>query len=210
MEVIPAVSQRTNKMTVLARTGIATLLSVLIGISAWSPVNADSAYPKSISSTVNRLARTTTAVRFGLPRHIAIPQIGVDAPITILWLTNDGSMDAPASYSDTGWLRTGAKPGNPGTAVITGHYGWVRGKPTVFARLNRLQPGDTVMVTDRKWLTAQFVVRKIHIYLANDSTNEVFQSSSNSTRLNIVTCQGIWNPKTKSYPERLVVFAEKK
>jgi sortase (surface protein transpeptidase) len=59
-------------------------------------------------------------------------------------------MDVPSKYASTGWLRTGSKPGNPGTAVIAGHYGWLRGKPNVFTKLDQLQKGDEIAVFDRK------------------------------------------------------------
>ena len=54
-----------------------------------------------------------------------------------------------------------------------------------------------------------FVVRKTQIYKQNSDASEVFISNDDKAHLNLVTCQGIWNKKTRSYPNRLVIFTDK-
>ncbi len=149
-------------------------------------------------------------VSFGLPMHLKIPVINVDSTVLSLGLTPDGAMDVPKGPDDVAWYKLGKRPGENGNAVIAGHHGtWKNGKGSVFDNLNKLVKGDKLYVEDDKGMIASFVVRESRKYDPNADAQEVFDSSDGKVHLNLITCNGVWNKATKSYPERLVVFTDK-
>ena len=143
---------------------------------------------------------------YGLPVHLKIPKLKVDANILQMGLTTDRDMEAPEKIEDVGWYKHGPRPGDIGAAVIDGHLGV--GEPGVFVDLHKLQKGDTILVIDEKGQTISFVVREKRIYNRDERPNEVFVSSDGA-HLNLITCTGTWDENLKGIPDRLVVFADK-
>lgn len=52
------------------------------------------------------------------------------------------------------------------------------------------------------------MVSELRIYALNDDVSDVFDLNDNSARLNLVTCEGVWDKTEKSYSKRLVVFSD--
>lgn len=148
----------------------------------------------------------------GIPVRIRIPKLNVNTVVRQNGLKADGSLDAPANISDVGWYKLGAAPGEQGNAVLTGHVAQIRGgvmvKPGVFHNLSSLKPGDKIYVENNKGETITFTVRASKVYDPNADAPEVFAATGGS-KLNIITCEGTWNPAQQSYTGRLVVFADK-
>lgn len=148
--------------------------------------------------------------RPGLPYRLMIPKIGVDAAIEYVGVTPDGSMGIPSGPSTTAWFDLGPRPGEIGTAVIDGHFGWKDNIPAVFDDLHTLQKGDILQVQDDKGATINFVVREVRTYGQNQ-TKDAFGAlgpSDGKAHLNLITCEGIWSSSQKSYADRLIVFAD--
>lgn len=118
-------------------------------------------------------------------------------------------MDAPKSPGNVAWFNLGQRPGEIGTAVIAGHYGWSRGKGSVFNAVNTLRKGDRLYVQDDKGAILSFVVRESRLYDPKADASAVFGSSDGKAHLNLVTCEGVWESAAKSYSRRLVVFTDK-
>lgn len=146
----------------------------------------------------------------GLPIRLIIPKISVDAAIEQVGVAPDGSMDVPKGPQNVAWFRLGPRPGENGSAVIAGHYGWKDGIPAVFDTLSTLQKGDTLSVEDDTGVVTTFVVRESRLLGEHEDASEVFGSSDGKAHLNLITCEGVWNAATKSYSKRLVVFADKR
>jgi len=165
-------------------------------------------YTPSASAADNQIApkKQTSPV---LPVNLKIAKIKVNATLEQVGLTPDGAVGVPKGPYNAAWFNQSPLPGDAGNAVITGHYGvWKNGKPTVFNNLYKLRPGDKILVKNNKGVTLTFIVRKLQTYGDNDDASDVFISSDGKAHLNIITCQGAWNRTTKSYPKRLVVFAD--
>lgn len=145
----------------------------------------------------------------GLPVLLKIPTINVHAPVTYVGLAEDGAMAVPKGPADVAWYQHGKRPGENGSAVIAGHYGWKNNLPAVFDNLHTLSKGDRIYIEDEKGVTIVFVVREIKIYGKDDDASSVFSSSDGRAHLNLVTCTGVWNKAAKTFSERLVVFADK-
>lgn len=145
----------------------------------------------------------------GLPIRLKIPKINVDAALEYVGLTSDGAMDVPKSQDDAAWFNLGPRPGENGSAVIAGHYGWKNRKASAFDNLHKLREGDKLYIEDDKGMIISFVVRAIQRYEPNADASDVFGSNDDKSHLNLVTCEGVWNKVFKSYSKRLVIFTDK-
>lgn len=148
-------------------------------------------------------------ISFGLPIHLDIPKVNISANLEQVGLTSYGAMDTPKNQNNVAWLKTGPRPGEKGSAVIDGHYGWKNGRPSVFDNLYKLRQGDKILVKDDANTTITFVVREIKRYSPRANATAVFISNDGKSHLNLITCEGIWDKNSKSYSTRLVIFADK-
>lgn len=154
----------------------------------------------------NRIVQKTVV---GLPVRLRIPKIKVDANIEYAGLTSDGAMAVPRGLITTAWYNLGPRPGEVGSAVIDGHYGWKNRKSAVFDNLHKLQPGDLIFVEDDQGVINIFVVRGSRRFDPEADAVDIFSSNDGVSHLNLITCEGIWSKAAKSFSERLVVFADK-
>lgn len=152
---------------------------------------------------------TAGKVQYGIPVRLKIAKISVDAALDHVGLTPQGALGVPKGPANAGWYELGPRPGETGSAVIDGHFGYENHIPAVFDNLHTLQKGDSLSVEDDKGALITFVVRELRTYGEHDDATEVFRSADGKAHLNLITCQGVWNEAQKSYANRLVVFADK-
>ena len=145
----------------------------------------------------------------GYPVRIKIPKINIDASLEYVALTSDGALGAPKSPEKAGWYVRGPRPGEKGSAVIDGHFGFKDNLPAVFDNLHKLNPGDKIYTKDDRGSTTAFIVRALREYGQNENASKVFDSNDGKAHLNLITCQGTWDYSQKSFSNRLVVFADK-
>lgn len=145
----------------------------------------------------------------GSPVRLTIPHLNIDAVVESVGLASDGAMGVPKDPATVAWFELGSRPGEEGSAVIAGHYGWKDGIPAVFDTLSALQKGDKIYIEDEMGTTTVFVVSELRIYGAYEDASDVFSSNDGKAHLNLVTCKGSWNKNSKSYAKRLVVFTDK-
>jgi LPXTG-site transpeptidase (sortase) family protein len=197
----------------------ALLASILSGFALFGafffsfPVNSVRDNPTLFVEDVDALLDQEQIIQevksIGTPARLKIPVIGVDAVVIPVGLTSDGAMDVPKGPDEVAWFNLGDRPGEIGTAVMTGHYGWKNNLPAVFDNLHKLEVGDKIIAEDENGVSTTFIVREIRIYDKDASAPEVFGSEDGKEYLNLITCTGDWNKVDKSFSERLVVFAEK-
>ena len=149
-------------------------------------------------------------IKVELPIRLRIPIIKIDAVINYVGLTSDGTMDIAKDPDKVAWYEFGPRPGENGSAVIAGHYGWIGDKGSVFNDLHTLKKGDEVSVIDVKGNNIVFVVRESRKYDPNADATIVFKSNDGKAHLNLITCEGVWIESQKTYSDRLVVFTDKK
>lgn len=148
-------------------------------------------------------------ISIGLPTRLIVPEIGIDSFVEYVGVTQEGKMDIPKGPTTTAWFNLGPRPGEDGSAVISGHFGWKNNVPAVFDNLHKLKIGARVYVVDESGVVTSFVVREIKLYDQDANAFDVFDTSDGQSHLNLVTCQGVWRDSTKSYSKRLVVFTDK-
>ncbi len=144
--------------------------------------------------------------------RIATSEVQVDTAVEHVGQAPDGAMDVPKRWDQVAWYQKekwgGVIPGEPGNAVIAGHLDSTTG-PAVFWDLEELETGDMVEVIDEKGKTTRFKVFKKAIYYDDNAPLLEIFGPTDAARLNLITCDGKWDPVRKSYDRRLVVFTEK-
>lgn len=149
-------------------------------------------------------------VTIGLPVRLKIPSINVDAAIDYVSIDASGAMAIKQSLTEVAWYELGPRPGEDGSAVIAGHYGWIGNQGSVFNDLNKLIKGDEVIVVDIKDTSITFVVRENQKFDPKADASTVFKSDDGKAHLNLITCAGAWVNSENTYSDRLVVFTDKK
>ena len=159
--------------------------------------------------TVPAASRTSCANRnpqMPRPVRIAIPALGVSAPVIPLGLNRDRTMETPKAYSVAGWFRPGPEPGEIGPAIVVGHVDSHNG-PGVFYRLRALRKGDRLAVVLATGRTLRFVVTSSRdVSKSRFPTALVYRHTQRST-LRLVTCGGRFDPTTGHYLNNHIVFA---
>ena len=192
-------------LLIAALAGLMLSLSLLLYFTPKSLIRSGSATPIATTPALSKQERIT----YGLPVRLKIPSINVDAPVEYVGLTPDGAMDVPKERAHVAWFNLGPRPGENGSAVIAGHYGWRKDKKgSVFDNLHTLRKGDTLYIEDDKGMVTSFVVRESRMYDPEADASDVFGSSDGRARLNLVTCEGVWDKVSQTYSKRRVVFAE--
>lgn len=143
------------------------------------------------------------------PVSIDIPSIKVHASVVALGLNHDGSIGVPplTHPMEASWYDDGPAPGQPGAAAILGHVDAASVGPAVFYDLGELRPGAKIFVRLRSGRTAIFETYSVALYSkASFPTHRVFGYSSWPT-LRLITCGGVFDPKSGHYLGNIVAFA---
>ena len=141
------------------------------------------------------------------PDRVRIPSIRVDAPLTGLGLTPQGSLDVPpaARKNLAGWYEAGTTPGETGTAIVAGHVDNAEG-PAVFYRLGAMQKGGAIEMERRDGTVAVFSVDAVEVYETRDFPDEKVYGAARRPELRVITCGGGYSAAT-GYQGNVVVFA---
>lgn len=142
----------------------------------------------------------------GVPVRVIIPSIGVDATVEQVGVDADGAMATPEDPWNTGWYAPGVRPGQPGNAAIAGHVDYHGIGPVVFWDLNKLTTGAEVLVVTDAGQTLRFTVRGSEYYTPDNAPLLDIFGPANTVNLNLITCGGTFNPATRHYDQRLVLF----
>ncbi|WP_322725916.1 class F sortase [Streptomyces spongiae] len=156
--------------------------------------------------------RTSSGASPGtLPRSraasLAIPYLGIAAPLVGLGLDGRGRLTAPPvdDPKAAGWYEGGPSPGESGTVVVVGHRD-TRTGPAVFAALRELQTGRLVAVRRADGLTAVYTVYAVRTYEKAHFPNQEVYGPRNRPELRLITCGGRYDRKT-GYASNIVVYA---
>lgn len=141
----------------------------------------------------------------GPPQRLAVPSIGLHAPVTPIEVNTAGVLDPPAAVDTVGWWQRSAEPGSHrGQTLVTGHT--VHDGDGAMDRLGEVQPGDAVRLRAGNRM-AQYRATRVVVYTRSelaDNARRLFGQDAGSGRLVLVTCTD-WNGA--SYDNNVVVFA---
>ncbi|MFJ9914062.1 sortase domain-bontaining protein [Actinacidiphila glaucinigra] len=125
------------------------------------------------------------------PVTIDIPSAGVHARVVDLGVTDDGTLQIPATEQGryAGWYDRSAAPGDTGTSVIVGRDDGRRGR-AVFHDLHEVRLADTVDVTRRDGSRVRFTVTQVEHLPRHALVTEVRRAGGDTSTLRLVTCAG--------------------
>ncbi len=142
----------------------------------------------------------------GVPVRVIVPSLGVDASVEHVGVDPDGNMATPDDPWNTGWYAPGSRPGQTGNSAIAGHVDYHGIGPVVFWDLNKIAVGAEVLVVTDSGQTLRFTVRGSEYYVPENAPLQEIFGQTNSVNLNLITCGGTFNPATRHYDQRLVIF----
>jgi len=183
------------------------ILTLSLGVFTYLYFSRSSYDPEVIPADKADFVLATSTI----PTKIIIPKLNIDANIQDVGITRSGKMATPEGetiYQDVGWYRYGPRPGEVGSAVMAGHFDNGYNKPAVFYKIAELVPGDTITVSYPDGQVANFLVKEKETYPIADAPLEKIFGNNGKKMLKLITCEGEWNPISKEYSERTVIFAE--
>lgn len=207
-------------MYVFACVGVVMILIGAADVLSRISKSLDSSILRTaFSPAIVLLNATSTDAFFGAtvatstpmaPTQLSIPSIGVKANVEKVGKKSDGSMATPAKFDDVAWYGLGSKPGEPGNAVIAGHVNNALTTSGVFEHLGSVKLGDSVSVSDAGDHILTYQVTDIEEYAENSAPIAAIFATTGPSRLVLITCDGEWLSKDKTFSKRLVVFASLK
>ncbi|GAA2404178.1 hypothetical protein GCM10010191_09830 [Actinomadura vinacea] len=142
------------------------------------------------------------------PVQVAVPSIGVRAPLARLGVGRDGSVQVPAADrpDEAGWYDGEATPGERGPAVILGHVDSSEGA-AVFYDLGRLRPGHRVEVNRADGRVAVFTVESVERVAKDRFPTRRVYGPLDHPGLRLITCGGSFDRAGGGYRDNIIVYA---
>lgn len=203
----------------MKKTVFITLSSILLltlisiwGFKTYFPIRRD---PPPAVLGLNQQANpvhplpSESKIIVSTPKRLIIPKIGINSVIEEVGVDNEDKMDVPKVAENVGWYNLGAKPGEIGNAVIDGHLDKKNGSPAIFYNLNKLATDDILQIQDQNGQIITFKVTDIKSYKLDEFPLSKVFGDGQTARLNLVTCEGVFNSKSNLYSHRLVVYSQR-
>ncbi|MBT2488078.1 class F sortase [Streptomyces sp. ISL-96] len=144
------------------------------------------------------------------PRHLAVPSIGITAPVVPRGLDTSGAVDPPPYHqpSKVGWYGSGTAPGAEGAALLVGHVD-TESKPAVFYHLSAARPGEKIRVTGAGGERLEFTIDDVQVFTRErfDPQKVYGPRESDRAELRLITCGGTYDKKARTYTANVVVSA---
>ncbi len=143
--------------------------------------------------------------------RITIPKFGVDAPVIVLGIDENGVMEAPEDPWDAAWYDFTARPGEGSNAVFSGHVDWTfEDGPAgaVFWDLKNLVLGDVISVELVDGASYSYSVISREQVDPDTADVQAIVGATSEEIVTLITCGGQFDPATGHYPDRTIVRAE--
>lgn len=146
-----------------------------------------------------------------IPSHIIIPSIGVDSQVVDVGFNlvdHNGVLTREWETADyaAGFHTGSANPGSQGNVVISGHNN-IQGR--VFRLLERIKPGDEVLLDTASGRRYRYIVREQVIVPEAGVSDErrrenaQYMAATEDARVTLITCWPYW-----TNTHRVIVVAE--
>ena len=165
--------------------------------------------PAAAAPTVTtRDAAPTVVPQRPAPVRLAVPALGVDAPVEPVGVRDDGQMALPDDVDRLAWYRFGPVPGAEGSAVFAGHVDDADQGLGALAPLRDAEPGAEVVVTDAAGTATRWRVVSREVLEKQALPVDRLFARTGEPRLVLVTCGGPFLPGVGGYRDNVVVVAE--
>ncbi len=159
-------------------------------------------------TVTTRDAAPTVVPRRPAPVRLAVPALGVNAPVEPVGLRDDGQMALPEDVDRLGWYRFGPVPGAGGSAVLAGHVDDADQGLGALAPLRDAEPGTEVVATDAAGTATRWRVASREVVGKQALPVDRLFARTGRPRLVLVTCGGPFLPDVGGYRDNVVVVAE--
>jgi len=140
---------------------------------------------------------------------MSIPRFGVDAPIVILGVDDNGVMETPDGPLNVAWYDFSSKPGFGSNAVFSGHVDYYNYGPAVFWNLKDLEMGDIIEVRLEDGTLYEYGVASRKQYSASNAPIQEIVGQTPAEVITLITCGGTFDPSIGQYDDRVIVRAER-
>jgi len=141
------------------------------------------------------------------PIRVLVEQLGVSAPVFHIGVDEHGALNVPHDVHHVGWYRGGARPGQPGSAVLAAHVDSYSQGVGAFYGIADLTLGSRVLVEDDRGGHQWWGVEARRAYSKHELPIDTLFRRDGDPVLTIVTCGGEFDPVTRSYDSNVVVYA---
>jgi LPXTG-site transpeptidase (sortase) family protein len=142
------------------------------------------------------------------PQRIDLPSIGAGGCIEQVSIDQHGQIAVPTNIYTAAWFVNSALPGQPGLSIIDGHISGRYNTDGIFEHLDQLKANDTFTITLGNGTPLNYRVLKQQSVPLDKAVEELqTRDQSVTSQLNIITCDGQYNKKTKLYDHRIIVSA---
>lgn len=149
------------------------------------------------------------AVSAAAPVEVRIPALDARSSLVPLGLNADGTAEVPPLEQplQAGWYKHGPVPGDPGPAVLLGHFDG-HGRPGIFHDLARLGAGDRVEVTRHDHTIATFTISRVERVAKDHFPTDAVYGETTTPQLRLITCGGAFDPATGDYRDNVIAYAD--
>ena len=145
--------------------------------------------------------------------RLIVAKISLDAPISMRQVGADGRMPIPEGPHDVVWYDfsafqgLGGRPGVGGNTVLSGHVDYHDYGPAVFWDLRKVEAGDEIIIRLRDGSEYRYVVQWNRVIDSESAAWNDIVASTGKESATLITCAGSFDPATRSYDQRRVVWA---
>lgn len=123
------------------------------------------------------------------PSTIAIPSLGITAPVTESDIDTSGALILPTSEKTTRYTGAAALGAAEGSTVIAGHVNFADGSPGALAPLAKIAKGTPVYLTDTTGTRHEYKANTAETLTKTGLPQELF-SPAGPPQLVLITCGG--------------------
>lgn len=212
-------SKTTSRFLPYILLGIGTFITTLGGLYLWSwyiathgasePPNPSVVVTYSTDNPSETKPVGEYIVAADQPRSIKITKIGSGGFIQKVGTDQDKRIAVPTNIHFAGWYRNSVKPGEKGLSIIDGHVGG-RYSSAIFSKLSSINNGDEISIEYGNGSIRLFKVIDKQSLALDKSADFLFQKRKDvDYQLNLVTCDGTYNKKAKTFNNRLIIVAKR-
>ncbi len=183
------------------------IVGIIVGSKLFQPNTSPTLAPSGQSS--QKIQSTSQPLTGSItPQTLTIPSLNIKASVESVGMDSQGRMDVPKNDFNVAWYNLGFKPGDKGSSVIDGHFDRASGGPAVFYHLGDIKNGEKILVSNGNGKTLTFIVTKKEYYPFDAFPLEEVFNTTDKPRLNLITCDGVYDTSTHNYSQRLVIYSE--
>lgn len=181
------------------------------GMTPPIPIPVAKADPSIDESPISEALTEKHEVGKTEPRYLSIDSLNVSKSRVLGGGLNDHNMlEAPRNINDVMWYKKSVTPGNEYGAILVSGHGKGNEQDGVFAKLNTLSEGDTIMIErgDGKLYRYNVVESKtisIDEMAATGLKTMLESIEPGKEGLNLVATAGKWVPSMGQFDQRVLV-----